>query len=86
MVHLTFAPFLVSFLCIASLWAPASAKRPFNRRSDFDAVPSVSDSGYEVPLDGSETCASAANCNDPGSKKKDITDILFPRHFFATFP
>jgi hypothetical protein len=62
MGHLTFVSLLASFLCIASLWTPMSAKRPFNRRSDLEGVPSVSDSGYEVPLVGSETCESAASC------------------------
>jgi hypothetical protein len=62
MIDLTSVPLLASFLCIASLWTPMSAKRPFNRRSDLEGVPPVSDSCYEVPLVGSETCALAANC------------------------
>ena len=62
MVHVTCARLITGVLFAAALFAPTSAKRPFNRRSDLQDVPPAADSGYEVPLVGSQTCATAASC------------------------
>jgi hypothetical protein len=67
MYHLTYAPMLrlMIVLLAASLFTSTLAKHPSNRRSDLQNVPPVSDSGYEVPLTGSQTCVTAANCKLP---------------------
>jgi hypothetical protein len=40
------------------------AVRQFNKRSDLDIVPSISESRYTVPLEGGWTCWDLPNCTN----------------------
>jgi hypothetical protein len=73
MVLLTCARLITGVALAASLFAPTSAMRPFHRPRSLD-VPPVSESGYLVPLVGSQTCATAGNCKSSASLTVDIAN------------